>query len=53
MYKATNVYYMKIPTCEQMHIDWQHRAISKLPFFLLQSKRLSSVIATDDFKWVP
>ena len=35
-----------------MHLHWKHRAISKLPSFLQLSKRLSSVIATDDFKWV-
>ena len=35
-----------------MHLHWKQRAISKLPSFLQLSKRLSSVIATDDFKWV-
>ena len=35
-----------------MHLHWKQRTISKLPSFLQPSKRLSSGIATDDFKWV-
>ena len=52
MYKTTNVYYMKLHTCEQMHLHWQQRVISNIPFFLQLSKRLSSVIASNEFKWV-